>query len=229
VKDFDARKRADAEQRAQQGEQLDKVLAALDALTKTCDALTKRIDALEGEAGDGKHPPMDGARHRGATVVNGDGDGKPTPVVADSDKPWVKADAERKRESELAEIQWAYDKVSNVWGENCPRYLSGEQPTDYRRRLARRWQRFCPEFKDVDLSAISDPALTGIEQRIRADAIAAASAPAEGMGDVLISRTKKDESGRTITEWHGQPRAWLQQFAGNRRRLIGIRGRSRAE
>jgi hypothetical protein len=116
-----------------------------------------------------------------------------------------------------------HSAASTAWGESAPPPMSAELPINYRRRLARRFQRFSKEFSDTDLGTITDPTLRGIEQRIRADAIAASACPASESDGVLIPRTKRDETGRIITEWFGSPRVWIEQFAGNRRRVAGFR------
>jgi hypothetical protein len=218
----------------QGGQQLDKVLEKLTTISTACDTLVKghadlakRIDDLEkrGEPGDGKHLPL----HRGATAVPGDNvddrsaeekrPGTPKQVVADAAlSGWVSSD--RQRELEMLDTQHAYQQVANVWQEDAPRFMSGQLPIDYRRRLARRWQRFSKQFADAELRTINDPVLKGIEEVIRADTTAAGIAPAEGLGDVLIPRVRTDDTGRRITEWYGQPRAWMRQFSGNRRKVL---------
>ena len=230
------------QQEHQGGQQLHKVIEGLGSVTRAIDALGKRLDALET----GHVPSKAGHRGKGNVVPKGDDDdddaprrrkhddddddgeppGTPKRVVADDSKPWLRADAERAREAELADVQVFYDAIASSWGESAPPPMSGEQPINYRRRLARRWQRFSKEFTDTDLGTIADPTLRGIEQQIRTDALAASSCPASEGDRVLIPRTKRDETGRTITEWFGSPKVWMSSFQGQRRRVIGIRNTS---
>jgi hypothetical protein len=42
----------------------------------------------------------------------------------------------------------------------------------------------------------------------------------------LIERTKRDQSGRLITEFFGEPKTWMAMFTGNRRRALSFRNTS---
>jgi hypothetical protein len=229
---------AGASEREYQGVQLDKILSALDniggglsEMKKHHEEMRARLDALEKRDDGSSHLPSK-AGHRGATNVDDEitdpddptkSPTAPKRVVADDagDTPWARNERERKRHNQLGEIQWEWSKVANTWGEDTPRHMSGELPRDYSIRLARRFQRHCPEFKDVDLGQLRDsPALDGVLSRIRADATAAASTPAEGLGDVLVKRVQKDGTGRELITWHGQPIAWMKDFMPPRRRVI---------
>jgi hypothetical protein len=237
---------------------LDKLLAGMGSITDAIGKLTeshktisKRLDDLEaarGEPGDGKHLPMHGGTHRGATVVSGDGEdtrsrdekraGKPKPVVADYDRTvadgW-RAHPDGTDEDNLlyghgsrhdvlfSDAQVRADAVCTAWSRKSMPPMQSESLLSYRRRLLRPWLPHCEKFKDIDVDTLRGTLLDGVEKIVFSDAITASNNPAVGMGDVLIPRVKVDDTGRRITEWFGQPRAWMQQFAGNRRRVVSFR------
>jgi hypothetical protein len=90
-------------------------------------------------------------------------------------------------------------------GEKAPPPMSGETSKVYRVRLAKRFQEFCPEFKEVDLGAIADEKIfSGIESRIYADATKAADIP-NAPEDRLLERNNIDPRiGQRINTFHGQ-------------------------
>jgi hypothetical protein len=249
-------KAAGLSQQQHEGTQLDKLLKGIADIHGMCDTLVKghadlakRIDDLErpGQPGDGKHLPMHGGKHRGATRVPGDDEDnrssedlktKPKPVVADDGR--AVADGWRahpdgdetdnalhghgsKHEVLFTDAQCRADEVCNMWGRKSMPPMQSESLLSYRRRLLRPWVRYCEKFKDIDVDTLRGTLLDGVEKIVFADAVAAADTPAQGMGDVLIERTRKDDCGRIIREFHGQPRAWLSMWAGNRRRVVGFR------
>ena len=215
------------------GEQLDKLLKGIDALTKTCDALNKRMDAVEaGAPGDGKHVP----RHVGKDADAAD-DGIPDPdnpgksptepkrVVADSDRvQHILADSERKRDERaaIADAQANADMVCQSWSGSARPPMQGERLLDYRRRLLRPWMGYSKEFRDVEVNTLDEPLLTPIERRVFADAIAASDPSIAPEGQLRCTR-RRDQTGREIYEYHGEPKSWMAAFAGQRRRVIGIK------
>jgi hypothetical protein len=234
-------KRADDAAKAQ-GEQLDKLLKGVTDLTATCGEITRRLDALEarrGEPGDGKHLPMHGSKHRGATPQGDDDDdndndnddthdieekraGKPKPVAADA------TDGVRSRREEKITAAWSRaEQAHQLWGNHrgAPSAMPGESSLAYRKRLLQPFLRFSRSgFDGVDLKNVDATMLGGLENSVYADAAAAASSPEFGAPEgTLRAVRKKDDTGRVITEWVGEPRAWMSQFSGVRRRVIGFR------
>jgi hypothetical protein len=221
------------------------VLEKLTTISTAFDGITRRLDALE--AG---HLKMHGGTHRGERVVPGDddrgepGDGKELPkhsqydddhgkvrefgeprsTVADSDDPNC---AIFGRGGKFQPMFYTYqdqaDQACRAWGSEARPPLHGEQLLDYRRRLLRPLMKYSTQFKDVDLDELREPLLSPIEKSVFADAIKASADNSSVPEDYLREVTTTDATGRRITSFYGQPRAWMSQFAGNRRRLIGIR------
>jgi hypothetical protein len=233
----DAARKKDEEQQRERGfpgEQLDKLLKGIDTITGSLADMGRRLDALEKSApGDGKHLP----RHVGKGEPNDDdgddGDvdaiarGEPKRVVADDDRrrdDIVADHAARQAEAvALSDAQYRAEQACASWGGSAPKPMQGERVLDYRRRCLRPWVKYSKEFGAVDVSTLDEPLLTPVEARVYADAIAASSDPAIAPAGMLRMIQRRDETGRTITEWMGEPRVWMQQWAGARRRVIGIR------
>jgi hypothetical protein len=209
---------------------LDKLLSAMDGLTKGMRSFQTRLDALEArgaEPGAGKHLPIhDG--HRGATTVPDDHGkvsepGEPRSTVADSDDPNCAIFGRGGKQPLFWDRQSAADTACRAWGAAAVPPLHGEQLLDYRRRLLRPLMKHSKEFAAVDLDELREPLLTPIEKSVFADAIRASHDNSSVPEDYLREVTTTDHTGRRITCFYGQPRSWMNAFAGQRRRLIGIR------
>ena len=89
------------------------------------------------------------------------------------------------------------------------------------RRLIRPIQQHSKEFATVDLDKISGELFKGVEDRIYADAMAVASNPAAlcGPGE-LRAVMHTDNTGRQITEFFGDPRSWMDDFASPVQKFI---------
>jgi 8-oxo-dGTP pyrophosphatase MutT (NUDIX family) len=128
----------------------------------------------------------------------------------------------------LAEAQERADAVYGAFGANirAPRPMDGETLPGYRRRLAAGLQKHSPRWKEIDLYAINDAALVNVEQDVYNDAMAVARNPADlGEGE-LRSHRRILESGHTSVDFYGKPSAWMNEYAGNRRLLAGVRTKS---
>jgi hypothetical protein len=218
-------------------EMIDKVLKGISDIADAVGKLTKRMDALESG-----HLPGAGLHVRGKTVVDrGDPGaheprhddhgkmhepGDPKAVVAD-----VVADAadpnqalfghgDRRHDAAFWQAQSEGDRVAMGWGARCTPPLHGEQLLDYRRRLLRPWMKYSSQFKGVDIDEVNEPLLTPVEKSVLADAWAAASSNASAPEDTLREVQTIDSTGRRISTFYGQPRTWMQQFSGNRRRVV---------
>jgi hypothetical protein len=170
----------------------------------------KRKDAKRGKDDDDdeEEPNRDRAR------------GEPKKVVADS------LIADNKRRELMAAIQQRADRVANAFGEEADKPMSGERPSDYRRRLLRKFLPFSRAFKDVDLHTVPNgEVFDGLERQVFADAEFAANdvqslnASATGF---LRKIVRKDDGGRNIVEYFGTPRMWLEQFCCPVRRVVKI-------
>lgn len=125
--------------------------------------------------------------------------------------PRQMTDAER---DEVAAAFARADSVYQMAGKKAPYAMDGETPIAYRRRLVRGLQSQSPAYKDVRLdTASADPALFSIiENGIYADAEKNARAPDDVPLMTLRPIVRTDAAGRRITEFTGDPLAWMSRF-----------------
>jgi len=128
--------------------------------------------------------------------------------------------------SAMGEIQARADTIYAAFGDSAPRPLQGETGLAYRKRLAKGLQTHSMAWKDVDLSALPENVVSVAEGAIYADAMTAARNPANVEVDQLRAVKTRDATGRVVTSFVGEPRAWMSDFTANRRRLAGIRNGS---
>jgi hypothetical protein len=230
VRAADAKKRADAARAdAEAGEKLDTILKCLDSLGKRMDAFEKKPVEEDGSDDDPtakSYPPSS------MNPLNDDPT-KPRPLGADSRADSVRADAEEiahfkaangvtraiAADSVLAHIQSDADRAASAWGKSAVHPWDGERIVAYRRRTARDHQQHSAAWKNVDLGTLSGQALRNAVSQIFADSIAASSSPAT-YGETLREVRRRDpDTGHLIKEYYGEPRAWMQQFAGGPPRL----------
>lgn len=113
---------------------------------------------------------------------------------------------------ELARVQARSDSLAQMFGDSVTPPLAGETPIEYRKRMAGKFQKYSDSTKGIKLDALDEASFGIIEERIFADAQAVAhnpDAPAEGR---LVAIKSQDGAGRTITKYHGDPKAWLKPF-----------------
>ena len=105
------------------------------------------------------------------------------------------------------------DSVYSMHARTVPEYLPGETPTSYRARLADGLKDFCQPLRRTNLDALADAALGLAESRIYQDAIEAARRPNVIPTGELRAHTYQDSAtGHKVTEYHGDPMAWLAPF-----------------
>jgi 8-oxo-dGTP pyrophosphatase MutT (NUDIX family) len=129
---------------------------------------------------------------------------------------------------DLHAAQARADSVYGAFGANirAPRPLDGEGLFNYRRRLADGLKKHSARWKDIDLYAVNDAAMPNVETDVYNDAMVVARNPSDiGEGELRPHR-RVLESGHMQIEFYGKPSSWLDQFAGSRRRLAGIRTKS---
>jgi hypothetical protein len=227
VKAADAKRRADAEAEVHNGEKLDNILKCLDSLGKRMDAYDESMRFQDPTPAEKVYGIDKGEG------VEGEDPTKPRPLGADSRADSIRADAEEiehfKKEngatraiaadSVLAAIQSDADRASSAWGKDAPHPWDGERITAYRRRVAREHQSHSPAWRDVDLSTLSGQTLRNAVSQIFADSIAASSS-SESYGETLREVRRRDpDTGHLVKEYYGEPRAWMNQFAGGPPRL----------
>ena len=124
---------------------------------------------------------------------------------------------------DMRDTQARADSIYVAFGQRAPRPLDGENLSGYRRRIAKDLQVHSPNWKGIELSAFADDAAFSVaESQIYADATHAAQNPVDLPEGTLRAVTRADSTGRQITSFYGQPKAWMQAFAGRSMRLVRI-------
>lgn len=136
-----------------------------------------------------------------------------------------KMDAIKKDEDEgmFADAQAKCDSVANLFNQRAGQNLVGETLLAYRVRSLKPFQQHSKQWKDVNLSAITDSAIfANVEAAIYADAIAAARTYTGGKAGLREIRKTDRNTGRTIIEFAGADGEWMKPFAAPKRKLIAI-------
>jgi 8-oxo-dGTP pyrophosphatase MutT (NUDIX family) len=124
----------------------------------------------------------------------------------------------------MADTQVKADRIYLMHGGRALRPQDGETHLAYRRRLASGLKEHSAAWKGIDLSVIADEAaFANIERAIYADAEQVGLNPVAPSEDFLREIIEEDVTGRKISKFVGRPSAWMNQFAPNRRQLVGIR------
>jgi hypothetical protein len=96
-----------------------------------------------------------------------------------------------------------------------------DRPVDYEARLLQRLARFSPGWKDTDLQRLarhgSGDALAGIDRAVVADARRVASDKTVGsfrQPGQLREIVRESEGSPTTVDFYGDPRSWMDAFAG---------------
>ncbi len=129
----------------------------------------------------------------------------------------------------MVHAQRRCDRVASAFSTDAPRPLDGETLRAYRVRLLQSYVHNSPDWKDLPhevWSKLPTSVFNKMEDRVYADSLAASACPHVPDGE-LFKKTERDQSGRLITTWFGQPRAWMSQFSCQPRRVVGIRNHTR--
>ena len=117
-------------------------------------------------------------------------------------------------EAAFADAQSRADAMFVALGEgSAPRPTSSETLIGYRARMLRKIQKHSPLYKDEDLLALArtSPGVFAIaETAIYADANTASRTPLGVEGGGLRQRKTRDDAGREIIDWFGDPLVWMQ-------------------
>ena len=134
----------------------------------------------------------------------------------------LKGNSDEER-NELSAIQKKADSVYAAFSDAAPAPLAGEQPLAYRRRVLEKLKKYSDDYKSVDLSVVKDSAMLAIvEKKVYADAMAASkSSSFIGAGN-LTKRVREDGTGRRITEYHGDPSVWMNDFKWPKSNVLGF-------
>jgi hypothetical protein len=127
-------------------------------------------------------------------------------------------------ETELVKIYENADDLFKPHNKSAPRYMEGETAESYRKRLATRLQRHTPGLKGINVRDTRGSAFDLLEKQIYDEARREAVRPTTIPKGEMRELTKYDATGRPFIEFHGHPKAWMDDFTnGAKRRLIGIR------
>lgn len=204
------------------------------AFMDSVSSIASRMDALEGKnpaaeekpgaavahvvkPDDEKAAQEAQARADAEAALNNRVDGVETALAPLSDD---EADA-------MADAQNKADSVAHALGmpAHATRAFLGEKPTAYRLRMSRKLQVHSPAYKEVNLAAIASAdtkAFSIAEAAIYADAAQVANRPAEVSSGHLRAVTRRDSSGREITEFVGDSRAAWGPFIAPSRKASGF-------
>ena len=105
--------------------------------------------------------------------------------------------------NELSRAQARADSLAQMFGEDVPPPLHGEKPIEYRKRLAGKFAKHSEALKGARLDSLDAATFHVLEERIYADAQAAARSPAKMPAGRLQAHQYQDAAGRTITEYTG--------------------------
>lgn len=115
---------------------------------------------------------------------------------------------------DFLDAQTKAERVAQAFGdaEGAPSFMNGESRRDYRIRLLSKYISHSKSYKNVDLNNVKDEtAFTAIEDGIYADGMRAAHDPSTRPGQMWPVRTR-DASGREMTKYEGDIRAFMDQF-----------------
>lgn len=127
-------------------------------------------------------------------------------------------------EAELAKLHEAADDVLRPFNQFAPRYMEGETPAGYQKRLAARVQQHAPSMKDINLRESVGTAFSLIEKQIYDEARREAVRPTTIPDGELRQVTKYDATGRPSYEFYGRCGTWMNDFSnGCKKLVVGIK------
>lgn len=210
--------KADAEEKTRADAAEAKVKADEDK-AKADAAFEARVDEEVGKRFKAKADSEEKAKaDSAAAVAKADEDAKKQ--RADEDAKRAKADEEMPA---MADAQARADGVAMALGARAPSPMAGEGLLAYRKRLVGQFKSRSPRYKDVDVGSVADAALLKvIEDGVYADAaLSARDASTAPAGELREVKTR-DRAGREISEFVGEPNAWMSQFRAPGRRVTQI-------
>jgi hypothetical protein len=126
--------------------------------------------------------------------------------------------------NQIAAARQRADSLYARLGRATPDILPGELPAAYRKRLAAGLQDCSPQLRRANLDGVPDAALGAVEDRIFQDALEASRQPTVNPPGALRPHTYQDTTGHTVTEYFGDPLAWMAPFMS-----AGVKARIRRE
>lgn len=123
------------------------------------------------------------------------------------------AEEKERNDEAMSEAQAKADSAYSAVGKRAPEPFSGEKALDFRKRALITMQKHSPKHVDVNIRAVADSAtLSVLEDAIYGEARKAIQDEMNNTQGQLFKRVRSDEAGRQITEYQGDPRAWLSAF-----------------
>jgi hypothetical protein len=127
-------------------------------------------------------------------------------------------------ETELVKIYESADDLFKPHKQSPPRYMEGETPDSYRRRIATRLQQHAPSLKDINVRDTGGSAFDLVEKQIYAEARREAERPTNIPDGELRQVTKYDATGRPSYEFYGRCGTWMNDFSnGCKKLVVGIK------
>ena len=113
----------------------------------------------------------------------------------------------------LTDAQSRADDVFADFNMRAPRPQQGETVRLYERRCVRMLKEHSPTWKATDTSKMDDATFDIVRSAVYSEAKQAARNPVNVPSGQLRMVERKND-GHTIREFHGQPKTWMDQFAG---------------
>jgi len=113
--------------------------------------------------------------------------------------------------NQVAAARKRADSIYSALARDTPEWLPGESPSAYRRRVADGLKEFSPKLKNTAMDWLPSDVFDLAEEQIYADALEATKRSDVVPPMQLRPHTYTDR-GREITEYHGDPIAWMAPF-----------------
>ncbi len=183
------------------------IMTRLDSFEKKLDKLKKKSDKAkkdemptaqldEGKKADGAEEE----KREEAIEAKADSDLRAQIELMKAALPQALSDADL---NALSDAQVKADSVFNRFGDKAPRYMQGETPAQYRRRVADKLKVHSKKWGEVDLAVLPDSVLAIAEGEIYADAVTASQSNFAAEGEKLRKVVTRSEAGHTVIEWRG--------------------------
>jgi hypothetical protein len=244
-KDAEEKARKDEDER-KGGETLDKLLSMLTSVNDRMDAWeekdkSQRADAEAAAAREPSDPEQLAADSdedkkmelRDNKLCDANGDPIPMSHAAKVDAAvrvdsMIRSNTEASYRNDASTAQARCDRVTQIYSQSAPPIMAGESVRAFKVRLLNLVKHASPAYKGVESAELAkmSPATFAIaENTIYADADKSGRNPAVPEGQ-LVEYYVTDQAGRKITMFAGESKSWFNQFAGERRRLVGIKNRN---
>lgn len=125
----------------------------------------------------------------------------------------------------MRETQQRYDDVFRELGmPGAPGPLGNESGAGYRRRLLGNLAQFSARWRDAKISVLPSSAIDPIERQVFDDAARVAKNPAQGdfRHPGQLRRVDHTIDGIKVTDWRGDPGAWLGQFTSKTNLVVDM-------